>query len=151
MDAEAQNYLDSFVNLHAEMGKIVRDLPAEALNRTLLPADTNSIAVLVAHMCGSETLWVHQALSGRDVGRDRDAEFRTRASSPAELTALIDRTEAQTRRLLESLPDATLGEVVDLGGGRPQMSKRACLMHAIEHGSLHLGHLELTRQLAPAR
>lgn len=147
MDAEAQSYLNSLTNLHAAMRKIVPDLSAETLNWAPLPADANSIAVLVTHMCGAETALVHQAIGGRASGRDRDAEFRARVPSHAELTALIDRTEAETRRLLESMPDGTLGEVVDMGGGRPKMSKRACIMRAIQHGFLHLGHLELTRQL----
>lgn len=151
MNAELQGYAESLAGVHKEARKVLEGLPAQALNWTPLPQGTNSLAVLTAHMCGSEGVWIRQALTGQEVKRDREAEFRTRASSADELLALLEKAEADARSVLEATKPAALKEVVELMGGRFRLPKRGCILHAIEHLTQHLGHMQLTRQLWESR
>ena len=147
MDPEVQSYLNSLDALRGEVRSAIQGLSAEALNWRPLPEGTNSIYVLVSHMTGSESFLIHQVIGGRDIGRNRDAEFVARGESPAELEALIDRAGQGTREVLQGLTSADLGVIKELGGGRPSQTARWCVVHIIEHLALHLGHLQLTKQL----
>lgn len=149
MNPEAEVYLERLRTIHQEIRTIVQGAPTEALNWAPTPKDTNSLAVLVTHSCGSESVFVHQALSGQDVRRVREAEFQVGGAAPGELLTLIEKTEARTSQLLEQ--EADLGRMVSLGAGRPPMSVRASLVRCIDHLATHVGHMQLTRQLYEAR
>jgi uncharacterized damage-inducible protein DinB len=95
---------------------------------------------------------------GRDVQRDRLAEFRATGTGAA-LAARYERWLAAMQDLLQTLPDEQLDQLVPVEPGyhpsldETPMTLRDALLHAIEHCALHQGHLELTRQLlgyAPA-
>jgi hypothetical protein len=77
----------------------------------------------------------------------------------AELAARYEHWLAAMHELLQTLPDERLDQLVRVPAryhptlDDESMTLRDALLHAIEHGALHQGHLELTRQLlgyAPA-
>ena len=143
MDALAKEVLDEFGRLHDRMRAAVRDLDEDALGRS--PADgENSIAVLVTHTLGSELGWLHRA-AGRPFKRDRDAEFRAKASS-ASLRASIDATERQVTDLIEATDAAGLATIRKMGDGA-DATAAFCVSHALAHTAEHVGHAELTRNL----
>ncbi len=150
MEPEAQAYVDTFHNLWEQARAAIKDLPPQALNWTPLAKDTNSAAIMVAHMCGSNAMHVYQALTGVDVRRQRDAEFQASAQSAADLVAMTERSEAQCREALESTTARALGEAVALPGRDPT-PRRAVVLRTVGHMALHVGHLQLTRQLWEAR
>lgn len=118
-------------------------LSAEALNWSPGP-EMNSIAVLATHAWGSTRFWLWAA-AGKTVERDRDAEFRARAGSAAELTAFVDRCAADAAEALRALDGADLGASRDIRGSTVTVGYGA--IHAFEHCGEHLGHVGLTRQL----
>ncbi|MBI2918896.1 MAG: DinB family protein [Chloroflexi bacterium] len=150
MEPEAQAYVDSFHNLWEQARQALKDLPPQALNWTPLPRDTNSAAVVVTHMCGSAALGVYQALTGVDVRRQRDAEFRASAQTAADLLAVVDRIEAQCREALEGATTNALAEAF-APPGRDPLSRRGWVQRSLTHLGTHVGHLQLTRQLWEAR
>jgi uncharacterized damage-inducible protein DinB len=92
-----------------------------------------------------------------DVGRQRDraAEF---AATGADAMRLRDELASLTTRIADAL-GAMAQEQLERrfvppqelwGGGRVahEITPRYALLHVIEHASLHLGHLELTRDMA---
>jgi uncharacterized damage-inducible protein DinB len=118
-------------------------------------AEGNSVYALAAHTLGNARAWVLGIACGQNMRRDRAAEFaasgvgaeRLRgdlAELSAEITAALATLTAQQfeRRFV---PPQELW-----GGGNPvhEITPRYALLHVIEHASLHVGHLELTRDLA---
>ena len=133
---------------------MLADLPPEAFNWRPLEGDesTNSLASTLAHLTGSERYWVGEVAGERPAHRDRDAEFRVRAASAAELQALLDQAAAVTRDTLSTLAPAKLDETVKAGmRDERAVTRRWAVVHALEHIAVHVGHMQLTRQLWQAR
>jgi Protein of unknown function (DUF664) len=125
------------------------------LNRTLALPETNSLYALATHTLGAGEYWTLVMAGGRDIPRDRPAEFRA-TGAYADLVARCERWLADLRDVLDQLPAAELDRVVDIAEvhRRPWMGDpftvRDCLLHALEHTALHLGHIQLTAQLLRA-
>lgn len=149
MSTERANYLERLEDLRGQVTALVSDLPAEALNWRPIKGTqdhaTNSLAVLAAHVAGAEHFWIAEIVGGRPPTRDRQAEFTTQASSSADVVRLLEATALETRDVLASLTQA------DLEGTRAAeghaVPVRWCLLHVIDHTSLHLGHMQVTFQL----
>ncbi len=89
MNALTAATLHRFDELHASMKEVIAALPAQALDWSPAP-EVNSVAVLVAHVCGSEHFWIGEKVGGMPAQRDRDAEFAVRAWITAALVAMLD-------------------------------------------------------------
>lgn len=149
MLSELDNYLQRIEDLRGQVGKLIADLPAEALNWRPIEGEdehaTNSLAVLAAHVAGAEHFWIGEVVGGRPATRDRDAEFATQAVSAAELIRLLEQVGAETREVLTALNSE------DLDGTRRARGRtipvRWCILQIVDHTALHLGHMQLTYQL----
>ena len=135
--------------MRGQIGRLVTDLPAEALNWRPVdgPADhsTNSLAVLALHVAGAEHFWIAEVIGRHPPTRDREAEFVQQVDDWAKLTGRLEQVGRQTREVLSGLADAELG---DLRAARDKhVSVRWALLHVIDHTALHLGHMQLTYQL----
>ena len=129
--------------VHGDLRRILRDLPAEALNWSPGP-ETNSIYVLVTHLLGSEHFWLANA-AGQSIVRDREAEFRARGDDAGALLRLIDEADEHVRAILPYITEQTLAATVPW---RDESHSGAwCLLHALEHCGQHRGQTALTRQL----
>jgi uncharacterized damage-inducible protein DinB len=149
-EARVNAYYDSFLEglgrLHDEIGQTIEGLPAEALDWSPGP-EMNSLGVLLAHVAGSELHWLGDVVAGEVTGRDREAEFRTRGRAPASLKAGLDEMLAFARNVVGALtPEDWMAQRKAYADGRT-MSVGACLLHVVRHTALHLGHMQLTRQL----
>ena len=116
----------------------------------------NSPYVLAAHTLGNARAWVLGIACGREVGRDRPGEFRATGSDAAALRERLAHLEAEMAEAIEALTPADLdrhfvpGKEL-WGENEPRdISVRSALVQVVEHASLHLGHLHLTRDLALA-
>jgi uncharacterized damage-inducible protein DinB len=128
-------------------------IPAETLNQPLTLPETNTLFALATHLLGAGEFWTLALGAGQTVARDRAAEFRA-GGTYADLAARCERWIAAVHAAFDTLPDEALDRAVPnipnaYRGTLPpgQMSARECLLHAVEHGALHLGHIQLTRQL----
>ncbi len=129
-------------------------LPDDLLNRPVPLPDANTLYAIATHLAGSTEFWAVQMASGRDVGRHRQAEFRAIGDGPA-LIARYERLIAAVHDALDTLSDTALdgippqppAEYRSTGGLGETLTLRDCLLHAIEHGALHQGHIQITRQL----
>lgn len=154
MVAELENHLKFYEWLHRQMAALLDGLPPDALNWRPLPGQaddevTNSLAALVAHVTGSERYWVGEVAGGRPAHRDRASEFRVQAPGSPELAAGLESTLALLRDVLAGLSPSALDETVTLGDRT--VTRRWAVVHGIEHAAMHLGHMQLTRQLWEAR
>jgi uncharacterized damage-inducible protein DinB len=149
MNSELNNYLDRIEDLHHQISGLLTELPAEALNwRPIEGKDnhvTNSLAVLTAHIAGAEHFWIAEAIGGRPETRDRDAEFATVATSATELIQQLETIAQETREVFSTLSESDLNGTRQVRGRTVPV--RWCILHVIDHTSLHLGHMQITYQL----
>jgi hypothetical protein len=116
-----------------------RQLDEEQVWYRAHPLD-NSIGNLVLHVVGSLGQWVLSGLGGADAARDRPAEFRA-AGGPgkAELQALLARTIAACRQVIDSLPPESLVERRRIQGTDSSVSY--AVVGAAAHTALHVGQM----------
>lgn len=144
-NSEAEMYVEQLDRLRSRMLATLEGLDAAALDWKPLPADANSLAVLAVHTLGSERGWVHKAIGGRKIERDREAEFHARGVDFAALKQAYAEVARASAEILNGLSEAEMGALRDSPLGK--RSARWCILHVIEHYSEHCGHMELTRQL----
>jgi len=102
--------------------------------------ETVSIGNLVLHLCGNARQWICSGLGGEPDHRQRSKEFEAQGPIPrGELLQLLERTEIDVRRALDSVDPATLLDK------RPvqtyQESGVSILVHVVEHFSYHTGQI----------
>ena len=113
----------------------------------------NSAFVIAAHTLGNARAFVLGIACGRGMGRDRPAEFRASgryADLAAEAGQLSHEIEAALATLDPSALDKRLVPSQELWGEGEvsEISVREALLHVVEHASIHLGQLHITRDLA---
>jgi uncharacterized damage-inducible protein DinB len=146
MESFLEDYLQRMKTLHNGVERALDGLPAKALDWS--PGqDIPSLAVLITHLTGSERYWVGDVAMGEASGRDREAEFRVKGLALSELEARLADTLAYTSSALSRLTTADLvaGRVSPSNG--EQVTAGWALMHALEHTGIHLGHIQIVRQL----
>jgi hypothetical protein len=133
------------------MVRINEELGDEKANqRPDLPGANSTYAILF-HCVGVMNFWVGTLLAGRNVPRDRDAEFQARG------------TVAEIRQLVNNLKRQLRGDITHVQGEQPisvtppasynpapdhkDWSQGAVLIHAYEELAQHHGQMELTRDV----
>ena len=122
------------------------------LNQPVPIPEANTLYALAIHLAGAGEFWGVTLPDSRPVERDRAAEFRA-SGTLADLTARYERWLADLHAVLDPLPDEALDRVVEVPappGWLPasdQLTVRYCLLHAVAHSAVHLGHIQLTAQL----
>jgi len=140
----------------APMLAIVEELGDDMANAVPDLPGANSPYALVFHCCGMAEWWVGHAILGRDVPRDRDAEFIATGSID-ELRDRVAGVAAQLRRDLPPIDPAaplTVPAAAARGGysGTPiEATAGGALLHVLEELAQHHGHLEITRDLLLSR
>lgn len=152
MAGEAAQFALVFERIVNDTLTALDGIPDERLNRKLELPETNSLFNLAAHLLGAGEFWSLALGAAQTVARDRAAEFSASGGFD-ELSARAQRWRDGLRTVLAALPDEALEKTVTPAtayrGTLPQgqMTARECLLHAIEHSALHLGQIQLTRQL----
>ncbi len=150
MIPEAKAYLDSIEGLHRATRRAIEGLDADCLNWNPLPGEANSIYAIVAHMCASEPIMVHQRIDGGQTRGNYVDAFAESGDDPKVLLDELDRVGGITRSLMEGVSTDDLERSIDPGGGRPARTVREWIGVHIRHLANHVGHVELTKQLYEA-
>ncbi len=137
---------DRFHELHSGTVQALEGLPDEALD-WIPGAEMNSINVLFAHAFGAERFWVGDMALDDPKERDREAEFHVCGVTGAELKRRLDELDAYVRSALGRLTVTDLEAVRTSRFNGKQYTVGWSLAHALEHTALHLGHIQITRQL----
>jgi hypothetical protein len=150
MHAFLQDYLERLTDLHQGILDSIDGLSSEALDWTPLQAtsgDMNSINVLVTHLCGAERYWIGDVAMGDPSERVRATEFEVRGKNAEVLAEKIFTATVYARSALEKFDlESLMVEKSQLRDGRSVTAGWA-LLHALEHTAIHLGHIQITRQL----
>jgi hypothetical protein len=134
------------------MAAIVGDLGDDLANRRPTLPGANSPYAILRHCLGVMEFWGGQVVAGREVTRDRDAEFRA-AGPVSALIAAADAGQDQFRADAATAdPDARPRGRHP--GTRPDdldvLTQGGALLHVLEEVTQHLGQLELTRDILRA-
>lgn len=148
------NTLTSYVD-HAvdQLAAIVASLGDDLANQRPDLPGANSPYVILTHCLGVMAYWGGHVVAGRDVARDRAAEF-TAAGPVAGLVAAAEQAKRQFRAdALTADPQAPPRRPP--ARRRPDVlearSQGHALLHVVEELYQHLGQAELTRDLLLAR
>ena len=149
MDPVLGRLIDHFDRLHEACKSQFAGLDSQALDWS--PGEgMNSIAVLATHTAGSEKFWIGDIVMREPSGRNREAEFTVTGTDAAGLAALLDASLAHVRGALErlSLKDLSEPRTSPLDGVTYDIAWS--IAQSLQHTALHLGHMQLTRQLLEA-
>jgi len=153
MDAEVEGYSRRVRSLLERVCACLEGLSEAQLDWRPSVDGANSACVIAAHTLGNARAWVLGIACGRPIERDRAAEFRASGRREA-LVAQTRSLSGEIDSALAALPprdiDRRLVPEQSLWGeGQAQeISVREALAHVVEHASIHLGQLQLTRDLA---
>lgn len=146
MNAFFENYLGLLHDLHEQIRAGIDGLPQEALDWVPLK-DTNSLCALLAHIAGSERFFLSDVVMQVSSNRDRDGEFRASGMDAATLMGKLAANEDFARSVVESLTmDSLLEERFSQRHNR-NVSVTWALLHILDHTGLHLGHIQIQRQM----
>jgi uncharacterized damage-inducible protein DinB len=152
MPGEARHFVRVLQRIVRTALAQVSEIAESDLNRPLDMPSSNTAFVLATHLIGSAEYWVLELVGGREVHRERSAEFRA-VGDAAALTTRYERWLEAMQEVLEKVSHERLDQLVDVPmsyrptHGEAPMTVRDALLHVVEHCALHQGHLELTRQL----
>lgn len=108
MEAFFVDYLERLTDLHNDFVATFSGLPQEALD--WVPGqEMNSLVVLVVHVTEVERYWVGTVALNDPAPRDRDAEFRARGLSEAELIERFAASRKYIKTALERITTADFG------------------------------------------
>jgi len=149
MVKEIENYLSFLNDFRNQVKTLLEGLPKEALDWLPINGEgelaTNSLAVMATHLAGSEAFWMKEIIGGQSIHRDRGAEFVVKALEFPELIAKLEAAAKDTQPILSSLTPSQLDETRKF---RDRIvTVRWAILHVIEHFAMHIGHMQLTRQL----
>ena len=154
MDAEMETLSRQLQSLLARVCDCLEGLSEGQLNRRPPIEGANSAYVVAAHTLGNARAWVLGIACGQPVERDRPAEFRASGRDASDLAASAERLSQEIDAALATLAPSDLDRRLVppqrlLGEGEPhEISVREALLHVVEHASIHLGQLQITRDLA---
>ena len=151
MDAEVQEFIALLDGVKSGVRDFVREIGDEGVIWSPDVPDTNSVAVLVTHMFGSETEVTQEFVGGITVSRDRGSEFARPLTTVRELIDFIDQAGTRTRDVLSKETQATLARQVMTREPGEMKTVRSSLVGVLMHEAEHIGHMQLTEQLRRAQ
>lgn len=129
---------------------IVADLGDELANRRPDLPGANSPYAILTHCLGVMEFWGGGLVAGREVVRDRQAEFTASGST----TELVERAGSVFRQFADDVagaaPSAPLRGALPqgwLGTGPKCRSQGGALLHVYEELAQHLGQMEAARDM----
>lgn len=145
IETYSQYIREKITEIHAALG----GLTEEVLNRAPDLTGANSPFVIATHTFGNIRAWVLGIVCGQDLSRDRPAEFSSRGSYE-ELGIAACKLSGEVETALQGLDPQTLDDQFVpsralWGEGEPrEITRRAGLVHVLEHAGINLGHIHMT-------
>jgi hypothetical protein len=154
MTNEMIAYDESIRDRITQIRAIVESLTPAQANWKPPFGEMNSVWALAEHALGNARAWIIGIAAGNEIGRDRPGEFASSGEHVAALLSKIDRIRDDIVISLNGIEAARLDVRLlpsqELWGEGPayDISVRHAIVKTIGHLSLHLGHMQVTRELA---
>ena len=141
------DFFQRLEELHQDMHRALEGLPQDALD--WVPGkEMNSLCILASHTAGAERYWIGDVVAQDNSNRHRPDEFVAQGKSAAELQQTLAHVLAHSRGVLETLTlDDLTRECIPPNHPDHTFSVGWALAHALEHTAVHVGHMQIIRQL----
>ncbi len=146
MDSLFEDYLNRLEAMHNGVKEAIAELSPIALDWVPGP-EMNSFNVLVTHIAGSERFWIGDMVGLDDSSRVRAEEFEATGLTEADLVQRLDDALAHSRQVLSNLLLTDLDKIYESPVHSDSFRVSWSLMHNLEHVALHVGHLQIMRQM----
>jgi uncharacterized damage-inducible protein DinB len=141
-----KEYINNLQELHNEIQSVIEGLPQDALD--WIPGNNlNSISVLIFHISGAERYWLGDVVEQFPSGRNREAEFHVRNISIDALITRLNESQEYVSRVLERITLQDLEASRTSHRNNREVTVAWALNHILKHTALHVGHIQITRQL----
>ena len=134
--------LRNFLDYYRETMIMKIDGLSEEQARWTPTEHANSLLTLIVHLAGVEYGWFQGTIAGREIDRDREAEFERQDITVTEAVATY---RAECERSNEIL--ANVGSLDEPAKAEAGYSVRWIVVHMIEETARHAGHADITREL----
>lgn len=136
--------------LHISRARLTQDYPGQ-INACLdvlseedmwwRPNDqANAVGNLVLHLAGSNRYYLEQVIGGRDIGRNRAAEFAARGGhSKAQLIDVWEQARRIVDDVLNGLHPSQMTQTTDRTGKETTYAQ--ILLHVTHHNAAHMGQI----------
>jgi uncharacterized damage-inducible protein DinB len=150
--SEIDNFLSRIEDQRGLVRELIAGLPDEALNWRPIPKVEgeafNSLGVMVTHIAGAEHFWIAEVVGKKPATRVRETEFLVQNAQEEPLLDLLNNAREETLEVFSVFNENTLDETrLVEGRSMREVTVRWALMHVVEHTALHIGHMQITRQL----
>ena len=146
MDSLFIDYLNRLEAMHEGAKAAIAGLSPEALDWVPGP-EMNSFNVLVTHLAGSERFWIGEMAGQDESGRVRAEEFMVSGLTESDLVKRLDESFAHSQQVLAQLLLTDLDKMGQSPGREESFRVSWSLLHNLEHVALHVGHLQMMRQM----
>lgn len=152
MNPEIETYSKYIRKQIVDIYAALDGLSEQQLNQRPDVPGANSGYVIATHVLGNVRAWTLGIACGQPLSRDRPAEFASSGTYEAlgkAASALSgDISEALAELDPSTLDDRFVPRQELWGEGEPnEISRREALAHVLEHASMHLGQIHVTRDL----
>ena len=130
---------------HEGVSEAIDGLSLEALDWVPGP-DMNSLGALVVHLTNAQRYMIGEMV-GQDPAGPRSNDFEVQGLDAVQLQMRLDQTLAHSQAVLSQLTLEDLDQMRYSPRGKRSYSVAWTLAHALEHNSLHLGHIQIGREL----
>lgn len=139
---DERTMLRTFLDYYRETMIMKIDGLDEEKARWTPTGEANSLLTLIVHLTGVEQGWFEGVIAGRQIDRDREAEFRDGKVTVSDAVAAYRAQCATSNEILDGVEslDATCP-------GESGYSMRWVLLHMVEETARHAGHADITREL----
>jgi uncharacterized damage-inducible protein DinB len=153
MNPEIETYSKYIRKQIEDILEALKGLSDGQLNQRPDVPGANSGFVIATHVLGNARAWVLGIACGQPLRRDRAAEFASRGTYE-ELAKAAAGLSAEISGALKKLDPSTLSdrfvpsqELWGEGFEPNEIARREAFAHVLEHASMHLGQIHLTRDL----
>jgi hypothetical protein len=140
------DYSNRVEDYFKQMEKGIQGVPIDGLD--WVPGeDMNSIAAMVVHIVGAFRFWIGDIALGENSNRDRAAEFAAKGLVEGDLQIQIDEMRNYFKSKIETFESLKFSDEIYSTIHQEIFSVGWCLLHALEHTAVHVGHLQVTKQV----
>ncbi len=143
--SEANELIALLEDQHTFAGHAIQNTTAEALNWKPASTPSDSLAGLVHHVVEVQRLWLDTVIGGDPVPEGLATAHQAIADSSESLQRMMDESLVRSKARLESLTAAQMDETRERRGRT--VTVRWAAYHTLEHTAMHVGHMQITRQV----
>ena len=140
------DYMDRLGDLHEDCKVVLSGLSEDALDWKPGPG-MNSISVLIVHIVGADRYWYGDFIRKEPSGRKRDQEFLSSGLDSSTLSQRLDDAFTYIEKSLEPMSLQEMDEIRISPRDGQEFTIGWAMLHILKHTALHLGHMEVARQM----